>query len=46
MLPRQGKAKAVHHHQAILYEMLKVKDKEKILKAAREKKIVTYRGVP
>ena len=26
--------------------MLKVKDKEIILKAAREKQIVTYRGVP
>ena len=26
--------------------MPKVKDKEKILKAAREKKLVTYRGVP
>ena len=27
-------------------KMLKVKDKERILKAAREKKPVTYRGVP
>ena len=26
--------------------MPKVKDKETILKAAREKKVVTYRGVP
>ena len=26
--------------------MPKVKDKERILKAAREKKLVTYRGVP
>ena len=26
--------------------MLKVKDKERILKAAREKKSVTYKGVP
>ena len=26
--------------------MSKVKDKERILKAAREKKPVTYRGVP
>ena len=26
--------------------MPKVKDKERILKAAREKQIVTYRGVP
>ena len=27
-------------------KMLKVKDKERILKAARENKLVTYRGVP
>ena len=26
--------------------MSKVKDKERILKAAREKKLVTYKGVP
>ena len=26
--------------------MIKVKDKERILKAAREKQIVTYKGVP
>ena len=26
--------------------MLKVKDKERILKAAREKQLVTYTGVP
>ena len=26
--------------------MPKVKDKERILKAAREKKLLTYRGVP
>ena len=30
----------------IIIKMPKVKDKEKILKAAREKKLVTYRGVP
>ena len=30
----------------IKIKMLKVKDKEIILKAAREKQIVTYRGVP
>ena len=29
----------------IIIKMPKVKDKEKILKAAREKKLVTYRGV-
>ena len=27
-------------------KMPKVKDKERILKAAREKQLVTYRGVP
>ena len=30
----------------IIIKMPKVKDKERILKAAREKKLVTYRGVP
>ena len=30
----------------IIINMLKVKDKKRILKAAREKKLVTYRGVP
>ena len=30
----------------IFIKMPKVKDKERILKAAREKKLVTYRGVP
>ena len=30
----------------IIIEKLKVKDNEKILKAAREKQIVTYREVP
>ena len=30
----------------IIIKMPKVKDKEKILKAAREKQRVTYRGVP
>ena len=29
-----------------IIKMPKVKDKERILKAAREKKLVTYRGVP
>ena len=29
----------------IIIKMLKVKDKEKILKAAREKPLVTYQGV-
>ena len=30
----------------IIIKMLKVKDKQRILKAARRKKLVTYRGVP
>ena len=30
----------------IIIKMPKVKDKERILKAAKEKKLVTYRGVP
>ena len=30
----------------IIIQMPKVRDKKKILKAAREKKLVTYRGVP
>ena len=30
----------------IIIQMPKVKEKERILKAAREKKLVTYRGVP
>ena len=30
----------------IIVKMPKVKDKERILKAAREKQLVTYRGVP
>ena len=30
----------------IIIKMPKVKDKERILKAAREKHLVTYRGVP
>ena len=30
----------------IIIKMAKVKDKERILKAARDRQIVTYRGVP
>ena len=30
----------------IIIKIAKVKDKERILKGAREKKLVTYRGVP
>ena len=30
----------------IMIKMLKVKNKERILKAAREKQLVTYKGVP
>ena len=30
----------------IIIKMPKLKDKERILKAAREKKLITYKGVP
>ena len=30
----------------IIIRLLKVKDKERILKAAREKQLVTYKGIP
>ena len=30
----------------IIIKMPKVKDKERILKAAKEKQIITYKGVP
>ena len=30
----------------IIIKMLKVKDKERTLKASREKQLVTYKGVP
>ena len=30
----------------IIIKMPKVKDKERILKAVREKKVVTYKGIP
>ena len=30
----------------IIIKMLKVKDNERILRAAKEKQLVTYRGVP
>ena len=30
----------------IIIKLPKIKDKERILKAAREKKTVTYKGVP
>ena len=30
----------------IIIKMPKVKDKERILKAPKEKKLVTYRGIP
>ena len=32
--------------QDIIIKMPRVKDKETILKAAREKQLVTYRGIP
>ena len=35
-----------HTPRHIIITLLKIKDKERILKAAREKKTVTYKGVP
>ena len=35
-----------HTPRHIIIKLLKVKDKERILKAAREKEIVTYKGIP
>ena len=35
-----------HTPRHILIKMPKVKDKERIFKAAREKQLVTYNGVP
>ena len=35
-----------HRPRHIIITLLKIKDKERILKAAREKETVTYNGVP
>ena len=35
-----------HTPRHIITKLLKIKDKERILKAAREKETVTYKGVP
>ena len=35
-----------HTPRHIIITLLETKDKERILKAAREKEIVTYKGVP
>ena len=35
-----------HTPRHIIIKLPKIKDKEKILKAAREKETVTYKGVP
>ena len=35
-----------HTPRHIIIKLLKIKDKERILKAAREKETVTYQGVP
>ena len=35
-----------HTPKHIIITLLKIKDKERILKAAREKETVTYQGVP
>ena len=44
-VPDKMDAKSLTSRHFII-KMPKVKDKERILKAAREKKLVTYRGVP
>ena len=44
-IPNKMDAKRPTPRHGII-KMPKVKDKERILKAAREKKLVTYRGVP
>ena len=36
----------MHTSRNPIIKLLKIKDKERILKAAREKKTVTYKGVP
>ena len=43
--PNKMDAKGLTPRHTIM-KMTKVKDKERILKAARDKKLVTYRGVP
>ena len=35
-----------HTQRHIIFTLPKIKDKERILKAAREKDTVTYKGVP
>ena len=44
-VPKKMDAKSLTSRHFII-KMPKVKDKERILKAAREKKLVIYRGVP
>ena len=44
-IPNKIDAKKLTPRQIII-KMRKVKDKERILKAAREKQLVTYREVP
>ena len=43
--PKQDGCKEAHSKHIII-KMPKVKDKETVLKAAKEKQLVTYRGVP
>ena len=43
--PKQDRYKEAHS-KTIIIKMSKVKDRERILNAAREKKLVTCRGVP
>ena len=43
--PKQDKPK-VKHPRHILIKLTKIKHKEQILKAAREKQQITYKGIP
>ena len=43
--PKQDGCKEAHSKHIII-KVPKVKGKERILKATREKKLITYRGVP
>ena len=43
-LPKQGSQG--RQHQSIIIKMAKIKDKDRALKAARERKKITYKGKP
>ena len=43
--PKQEKSK-VKHPKTILIKLMKIKHKQQILKAAREKQQITHKGIP